>query len=110
MFVRDRGDRGVEPAEAHGPRGHHFSCDFLLNNTLASFRFTCREDDYLWVLDRNFSKTSDGRFTILGPGATYYDPATPGFATMTDLLLAVDEVQRAANIRLASSSYVAYMH
>jgi hypothetical protein len=111
VFVRDRADRGTEPVddEEGGPSGHHFSCDFLVDNTVASFRFTVRDTDYRFVLDRSFTKKPDGKFTVLDGRWTRYDPATPGFETMSELLLAVDEVQRAANIRTLASPYDAYM-
>ena len=76
MFIRDADYRGEAAIEEGGPRGHHFTCDFVTPTQIYSFRFTMEESLGQFVLDRNFPVNANGKITVLKPGHTPYNPAT----------------------------------
>ena len=101
MFVRDRSDKPIgEPCERNGPLGHHFSCDLVVGPTskLVSFRFTCREEDYKYVMDKTYPLDAHGRQRLLDshfnfdPAITPYTPAVPAFESLPELLMSIKEV------------------
>jgi hypothetical protein len=102
VFVRDRSDKDKTiPCERNGPTGHHFSCDIVVGaaSKVVSFRFTCRDTDYKFVMDKSYPLEADGKMRMLDgrlcfdPAITPYNAATaPTFPTIGDLLRNIKEV------------------
>jgi hypothetical protein len=66
-------------------QGHHFSCDYVSDSGIQSFRFTCRASDYRWVLDRNIGPV-DGVIDLMGTAVLYNTLTVPAFPTISSLL------------------------
>lgn len=104
VFVRDMGFKGPGALYPGGPVGHHYSCDFLYKPTgdVHSFRFTQRDADGKFVMDRDHFHQLDsfGYIHIMGslPSKPFNPSTAPVHISMFDLLMSVTEVCEASGM------------